>query len=169
AGRAWRAGGASPPVRREAGLSVLLVTIDTLRADAVGAYGNPGRATPWMDRLAAGGGRFDQAHAQNVMTLPSHANILTGRHPFEHGVRDNAGFRMRRDLDTLASLLKARGYRTGAFVSAFPLDARFGLDRGFDVYDDRFLNVDTSQAFFIQDRKGSRTAAPPLKWLPTPP
>ena len=72
-----------------------------------------------------------------MVTLPSHANILSGRLPFEHGVRDNAGFRFPADTDTLATLLKARGYRTGAFVSAFTLDSRFGLDRGFDVYDDQ--------------------------------
>src|SRR5215212_7259642 len=111
--------------------NVLLITIDTLRADAVGAYGNRTVATPWIDRLAAGGVRFDQAHASTVITLPSHANILAGVYPFRHGVRENAGFRFPTTIDTIATLLHARGYRTGAFVSAFPLDARFGLTRGF--------------------------------------
>src|SRR5262245_65272653 len=111
---AFRRGGT---VRREAGLDVLLITIDTLRADALGAYGNARAATPWIDRLAAGGVRFTRAHAHNVVTLPSHSNILSGRHPFLHGVRDNAGFRFPKDTETLATILKRRGYRTAAFVS----------------------------------------------------
>ena len=140
---------ASPPV------NVLLVTVDTLRADALGASGNPRASTPWMDRLAAAGVRFDRAHAHNVVTLPSHANILSGRYPFVHGVRDNAGFRFPETVDTLATLLKARGYRTGAFVSAFPLKARFGLARGFDEYDDR-LSSAARPAFLEQERLGRR-------------
>jgi choline-sulfatase len=143
---------------------VLLITIDTLRADALGAYGNATGATPWMDRLAAGGVRFDSAHAQNVVTLPSHANILSGRYPFVHGVRDNAGFRFPQSMDTLATILKARGYRTGAFVSAFPLDARFGLGRGFDEYDDR-LSEAARPAFLEQERAGTDTVARARAWL----
>src|SRR6266516_1789194 len=108
-------------VRRDASQNVLLITIDTLRADAVGAYGNRSVATPWMDRLAAGGVRFTAAHASTVVTLPSHANILSGVYPFRHGVRENAGFRFPANVDTIATVLKARGYRTAAFVSAFPL------------------------------------------------
>src|SRR5437870_736857 len=102
-------------VKREAGLDVVLVTIDTLRADALGASGNPAAATPWMDRLAREGVRFERAYAHNVVTLPSHANILSGRYPLQHGVRDSAGFRFAKGVDTLATLLGARGYRTGAF------------------------------------------------------
>jgi arylsulfatase A-like enzyme/Tfp pilus assembly protein PilF len=152
-------------VRREAGLRVLLVTVDTLRADALGAYGRAGAETPWMDRLAAEGVRFAEARAQNVVTLPSHANILSGRYPTDHGVRDNAGFRFPATTETLATLLKARGYRTGAFVSAFPLDSRFGLERGFDVYDDRFANVDTHTAFEMEERKGPETVALARDWI----
>src|SRR6185436_7259309 len=106
----------TPLVKREAGLSVLLITIDTLRADAVGAYDKRDSITPWIDRLALAGVRFDQAHAHNVVTLPSHSNILSGRYPLEHGVRDNSGFRFPKDTDTLATLLKAHGYKTAAFV-----------------------------------------------------
>src|SRR5213594_1324823 len=130
-------------VKREAGLDVVLVTIDTLRADALGASGNPAAATPWMDRLAREGVRFERAYAHNVVTLPSHANILSGRYPLQHGVRDNSGFRFPAETASLATILKAAGYRTGAFVSAFPLDARFGLGRGFDRYDDRLGNAET--------------------------
>src|SRR5262245_4072235 len=133
----WRRPAAPP--RRDPGLNILLITIDTLRADALGSYGNPRASTPWIDRLAAGGVRFDRAHAQTVVTLPSHANILSGVYPQDHGVRDNAGFRFPAARPTLATLLKSRGYATGAFISAFPLDARFGLARGFDVYDDSFV------------------------------
>ena len=152
-------------IRRAKDLDVLLITVDTLRADALGAYGNTSAQTPWMDRLASSGVRFDSAHAQNVVTLPSHANILSGRYPFEHGVRDNAGFRFPRTVETLATLLKARGYRTGAFVSAFPLDSRFGLNRGFDVYDDAFVGARAPRAFFEQERSGVETVARARRWL----
>jgi arylsulfatase A-like enzyme/Tfp pilus assembly protein PilF len=155
----------APAIRREAGLNVLLVTIDTLRADALGAYGNAKASTPHIDRLAAEGVRFDSAHAQTVLTLPSHANILSGLHPFDHGIRDNAGFRFPRERETLATILKARGYRTAAFVSAFPLDSRFGLQRDFDVYDDRFTNADTRTPFVMEERRGSDTAALAQAWI----
>ena len=154
-----------PAPAGEAGLSVLLITIDTLRADAVGAYGDARAATPWMDRLAAGGVRFDAAHAQNVVTLASHANILSGGYPWQHGVRDNAGFRFPAGRDTLATLLKGRGYRTGAFVSAFPLDARFGLARGFDVYDDRMAAAPAGPGFVEPERSGAATVALARRWL----
>jgi arylsulfatase A-like enzyme/Flp pilus assembly protein TadD len=156
--------GAPATVPREAGLNILLVTIDTLRADAVGAYGQPGGVTPWIDRLAAAGARFTNARAHNVVTLPSHANILSGRLPTEHGVRDNAGFRFPASLDTLATILDARGYRTGAFVSAFPLDSRFGLARGFEEYDDRFADA-ARPAFLIQERSGAETVAAARRWI----
>ena len=153
------------PVGRDSDLSVLLITIDTLRADAIGAYGNAAAATPWIDRLAAGGARFDRAHAHNVVTLPSHANLLSGRYPFDHGVRDNAGFRFPSTIDTLATLLHARGYRTAAFVSAFPLDSRFGLTRGFDVYDDSFVGATVQRPFFETQRPGTETVARARAWL----
>ncbi|MFI5184997.1 MAG: sulfatase, partial [Vicinamibacteria bacterium] len=154
-----------PPIRRDPGLSVLLVTIDTLRADALGCYGRKGAETPWIDRLAEGGVRFEEAHAHNVVTLPSHANLLSGRYPLEHGVRDNTGFRFPATQPTLATLLKAGGWQTGAFVSAFPLDSRFGLDRGFDVYDDRLGGTETTTAFLVPERKGTKTVAAARGWL----
>jgi arylsulfatase A-like enzyme/Flp pilus assembly protein TadD len=145
--------------------NVLLVTVDTLRADAVGAYGNARAATPWMDRLASRGLRFAHAHAHNVVTLPSHANILSGVLPFVHGVRDNAGFRFPADRPTLATLLKERGYRTAAFVSAFPLDSRFGLARGFDVYDDAFVQAGAPSAFLVQERPAPETVGRARRWI----
>ncbi len=155
----------SRPVRRDPGLSVLLITIDTLRADALGVYGNKTVATPWMDRLARGGVRFEQARAHNVVTLPSHANILSGRYPLDHGIRDNAAFRFPKGADTLATILGRAGYRTGAFVSAFPLDSRFGLDRGFDVYDDRLGDPEKRAGFLMQERSGRQTVEAARAWL----
>ncbi|HXB57772.1 MAG TPA: sulfatase-like hydrolase/transferase [Vicinamibacteria bacterium] len=148
-------------------MSVLLITIDTLRADALRCYGHATAETPWIDRLASGGVRFERAHAQNVVTLPSHANILSGRYPVVHGVRDNSGFRFPAGLETLATILKGRGYRTGAFVSAFPLDSRFGLNRGFDVYDDHLGDTEVSPAFHMEERRGSLTVAAAKRWLGT--
>src|SRR5580765_5678929 len=115
------------------GQHVLLITIDTLRADALGSYGGPA-ATPTLDRLAADGVRFDFAHAHAVVTLTSHANILTGTYPFQHGLRDNSGYRLPPDAPTLATRLKESGYSTAAFVGAFPVHSRFGLTNGFDRY-----------------------------------
>ena len=147
--------------------NLLLITVDTLRADALGAYGRSSAVTPWLDRLAAGGARFDRARAHSVLTLPSHANIMTGRLPPDHGVRDNAGFRLATAEETLATRLKARGFRTGAFVSAFPLDSRFGLARGFDVYDDAFIDAAPRPAFLEQERSGAATVDAAKRWLAT--
>ena len=154
----------SSPAAANPASTSCLITIDTLRADAVGASGQSAGVTPWIDRLASAGVRFSHAYAHNVVTLPSHANILSGRLPPEHGVRDNAGFRFPPSLDTLATILKARGYRTGAFVSAFPLDSRFGLARGFDEYDDRFADA-ARPAFLVQERSGPETVASAKRWM----
>jgi arylsulfatase A-like enzyme/Flp pilus assembly protein TadD len=152
-------------VKRDPGLSILLVSVDTLRADALGCYGRAGAATPWADRLAAEGVRFETAHAHNVVTLPSHANLLSGEYPLRHGVRDNTGFRFPKERPTLATILREKGWRTGAFVSAFPLDSRFGLDRGFEVYDDRLGGAETSAAFLVPERRGEETVRAALRWI----
>jgi arylsulfatase A-like enzyme/Flp pilus assembly protein TadD len=143
---------------------VLLITIDTLRADALGYAGNSQVRTPTLDRLARGGVVFRGAHAHNVVTLPSHANILTGLLPYQHGVRDNTGFRLSHGAPTLASLLKAKGYATAAFVGAFPLDARFGLNWGFDVYDDRYRRGKTSLDFEMPERPAAEVVAAAKAW-----
>lgn len=143
---------------------VLLVTIDTLRADALGFAGNRGVETPTLDRLASQGVVFENAHAHNVVTLPSHVNILTGLYPYEHGVRDNSGFRVGEKTPTLATWLKARGYATGAFVGAFPLDSRFGLSRGFDVYDDRYPKGKAALDFEMPERPAREVIAAALRW-----
>ncbi len=136
-------GGVAIPASHEKP-NVILITIDTLRADHLGCYGNPTMITPSMDSLAAGGATFSKVTAQVPLTLPSHTSILTSTYPPIHGVRDNARYRFSDDLPTLAEILRDNGYLTAAFVSAFVLDSRFGLDRGFEVYDDRIQN----QAYF---------------------
>lgn len=125
--------GETPPLP---GSHLLLVTIDTTRADALGCYGGPGWATPVMDELAGDGVRFDQARATAPVTLPSHATILTGLFPFEHGVRDNATFRLPADVRTLAERLRDEGYASAAVTGAFVLHSDFGLDQGFEIYSD---------------------------------
>jgi arylsulfatase A-like enzyme/Tfp pilus assembly protein PilF len=160
-----RSGTGAGSLPRASGADVVLVTIDTLRADAVGAYGRADAGTPWIDRLAHDGVRFETVRAHNVMTLPSHATILSGLLPLAHGIRDNSGFRFPEDLPTLATALKARGYRTGAFVSAFVLDSRFGLDRGFDVYDDRVGGAADRGGLVIPERPGPETVAAAVRWL----
>ncbi|MES1245270.1 MAG: sulfatase-like hydrolase/transferase [Acidobacteriota bacterium] len=168
-GEAVREGGGTPsgdiagPRPKEA-VDVVLVTIDTWRADALGASGGADAATPLLDRLASAGRLYVNAHAHNVLTLPSHTNILTGRYPYQHGVRDNSGFTVPEAVPTLATLLKQAGYATGAFVGAYPLDARFGLNRGFDVYDDHYPRGSNPSEFIMAERRGDQVVAPALAW-----
>jgi len=144
--------------------NVLLVTIDTLRADALGAYG--GRAsTPNLDRLAAGGARFSFAHAHAVVTLPSHTTILTGQLPYEHGMRDNSGFRVKDGTQTLATRLEAAGFATGAFVAGFPLTKRFGLTPGFDVYDDQMSELKGDVSFSMPERRADIVVSRAVEWI----
>lgn len=117
---------------------VVLVTIDTLRADRLGCYGDSAGTSPALDALARDGARFARASAATPVTLPSHATILTGRYPAAHGVRNNAAFTLRDSETTLAESLRAAGYRTGAFVGSWVLSRSFGLGQGFETYDDRF-------------------------------
>lgn len=117
---------------------VLLVTIDTLRADRLGCYGDSLAQTPNLDQLALDSIVFSEAQAVAPLTLPSHSSILTGLYPKNHGMRDNAGFRLPDEVQTLAESLKGQGYQTSAFVSAFVLSHSWGLDQGFDLYHDPF-------------------------------
>src|SRR5690349_18242197 len=125
--------GGAPARALAAPPDIVLITIDTLRADATGFGGNRRGTTPNLDRLAAMGRVFANAHAHSVVTLPSHTNILTGLYPYQHGVRDNSGFKLPANVATLATVLAAAGYRAAAFVGAYPLDSQFGLARGFAV------------------------------------
>ena len=155
-----------PFLRASAEQNVLLVTIDTLRADALGSYG--GRAaTPNLDRLAETGLRFTFAHAHAVMTLPSHSSILTGHYPFEHGVRDNAGYRLDDNAETLAELARGDGLATGAFVGAFPLDRQFGLAQGFDVYHDVGGRMVAQGDFAFTERRAEEVVNDARAWIDT--
>jgi len=148
------------------GSNVLLVTIDTLRADRVGAYGNAMNLTPTLDGLAAGGVRFARAYAHVPLTLPSHATILAAKYPTRTGVHDNGTINPTftlGDMPTLATMMKRAGYRTAAFIGAFVLDARFGLNRGFDVYDDRVAG--SSVDLDIVQRPAEQVLAPAFDWI----
>ena len=147
------------------GTSVLLITVDTLRRDRLGAYGGRPGLTPTLDALAAAGIRFNRAFSHAPMTLPAHASILTGRTPLRHGVRNNATFRLRDDVPTLATVLKASGYRTGAFVGAFVLDARYGLSHGFDIYDDHYASSAGGPTFGFAERRADEVVQKAGDWI----
>ncbi|MCI0416952.1 sulfatase-like hydrolase/transferase [bacterium] len=118
--------------------NVMLVTIDTLRADHLPAYGYSKVKTPNLDRVAAQSFKFARAFAHVPLTLPSHASILTGRLPISHGVRDNGSFHLEDSENTLAEILRDKGYATAGFISAFVLDSTFNIQQGFDFYYDNF-------------------------------
>ncbi len=140
----------------------VLITVDTLRADTLGFAGNAQVDTPTLDRLAAGGRVFSSAHAHSVTTLPSHASILSGLYPHQHGVRHNGGFVLSADVPTLGSMLQAAGFATAAFVGAFPLDSRFGLDQGFEIYDDDYGAEDS--LFLYSERTGDEVVERATDW-----
>ncbi len=133
--------------------NVLFITFDTTRADALGCYGNEDSQTPTLDALAAEGFLFEQAFATAPITLPSHSSMFTGTYPLAHGVRDNGTFKLPSARITLAEVLSERGFVTGAAIGAFPLTREFGLDQGFDFYDDRI-------SAGRQDFQGQLTAEP---------
>jgi arylsulfatase A-like enzyme/Flp pilus assembly protein TadD len=140
--------------------SVLLVTIDTLRADHVGAYGAVDARTPILDRLAAEGTRFTTAIASAPLTLPSHASILTGLYPPRHGVRYNGISRLQPSFETLTERLRDAGYATGAVVGSYVLAGKYGLDQGFEHYDD-----DTRSRGDPAQRPASEVTDGALAWL----
>ncbi|MFN7980234.1 MAG: sulfatase-like hydrolase/transferase [Vicinamibacterales bacterium] len=128
----WRFAKASAPVNGP----IILVSIDSLRADRLPVYGYAGGHTPAIDALAADAVVFDRAYAHVPETLPAHATLLTGRLPFETGVRDSAGFALPASARTIAELLRDRGYKTGGIVSSFLLRKETGISSGFTFFDD---------------------------------
>jgi arylsulfatase A-like enzyme/Flp pilus assembly protein TadD len=153
------------PPGRLAGANLLFVTIDTLRADHLGVYGSRAGLTPRLDRLASEGIVFEEALSHVPLTLPSHASIFTAKYPTSHGVHDNGTFRLDGKQKTLASILKGRGYQTSAFVGAFVLDARFGVDQGFDQYDDYYGEKRAFESFVELERRADDVLTPAERWL----
>jgi choline-sulfatase len=154
--------GAGPASARP---SLLLITIDTVRADHLGAYGDKTAETPALDRLARQGVRFADASSAVPLTLPSHASLLSGLLPPHHGVRNNGAGAFPEGKSTLATLLAGEGYRTGAFVGAFVLDHRFGLARGFEVYDDEIARDPDAGLSLEAERPGREVVDRALRWL----
>jgi arylsulfatase A-like enzyme/Tfp pilus assembly protein PilF len=143
--------------------NLVLITIDTLRADRVGAYGAATGATPTLDVLATEGVRFDQVQTAAPLTGPSHATIFTGQYPPVHGVRGNVVFSLGTQHPTLASLLKREGYETAAFVGAYPVAAAFGFNQGFDTFDEDFH--ESSPGDQGAERPANEVADAAIRWL----
>jgi arylsulfatase A-like enzyme/tetratricopeptide (TPR) repeat protein len=160
----WWSRGPAFDLTSSADQNILLVTIDTLRADALGVYGGPA-ATPNLDRLASHGARFTFAHSHAVVTLPSHTSILTGEFPYQHGMRDNSGYRVKDGTATLATRLKPLGFATGAFIGGFPVSKRFGLTPGFDAYDDQLPEVKGEVSFAMPERRADVVVSRALDWI----
>jgi len=158
-------GAACAPAERPR--SILLVTLDTTRADRLGCYGRAGAETPVLDALAARGARFERAFTTAPITLPAHASLLSGATPPHHGLRDNGIRALDQGVYTLAEAARAAGRRTAAFVSGFPLDARFGLEQGFEHYDDRLAAETPGGVTRIQERRGDLTVGAARDWLAT--
>mgnify|MGYP002629919842 CR=1 FL=1 len=144
--------------------NLLLITLDTTRADRIGSYGHAAAQTPNLDRLATAGVRFERAYAHVPLTLPTHASLLTGTLPPEHGIHDNGRRALSPELTSMAQVFQHKGYRTGAFVSAIALDGSFGLNRGFEVYDDQ-LASGAAPGVRVIDRPGDQTTDRALAWL----
>jgi len=144
----------------------ILITIDTLRADRIGCYGFQWIDTPFIDLFASRGIKFTRCISQTPLTLPSHTSLLTGTLPLFHGVRDNGGFIVPPELKTLAELFKQNGYETAAFVGAYVLDSKWGLNQGFDYYFDQFdLSRFEKVSLGTVQRPGNEVMDEALAWL----
>ena len=145
--------------------NVLLITLDTVRADHLGCYGARAASTPTLDALAASGVRFAAAVAHAPLTAPSHASILTSRTPLGHGVRDNGAYVLPEGVRSVAEDFRAAGYKTAAFVSGFPLTRRFGFDRGFETYDDHLPRGSDPRRTAYVERNAAGTTDAALQWI----
>lgn len=144
--------------------NLLMITFDTTRADHIGAYGWKHARTPTIDKLATEATLFESAFATVPLTLPSHTAIMTGIYPFYSGVRDNSQFHVLPELNTLAERLQGQGYQTGATVAAFVLNSQFGLDQGFDNYDDEIPEREFER-FQIPERNAQEVVDAAIEWL----
>ncbi|MGD9346686.1 MAG: sulfatase-like hydrolase/transferase, partial [Candidatus Aminicenantes bacterium] len=133
-------------------LNIVIVTLDTLRADRLGCYGYEKAETPHLDEIARMGVKFENTVCQSPLTLPSHASIFTGLYPLYHQIRDNGAYYLDERFQTLAEIFKEKSYNTAAFVGAFPVDSRFGLDQGFTLYEDNFKEDEKFKAFYSERR-----------------
>jgi arylsulfatase A-like enzyme/Tfp pilus assembly protein PilF len=145
--------------------NVLLVTLDTTRADRLGCYGYAPALTPALDALAARGVLFERAYTPAPLTLPSHASLMTGLYPPEHGLLVNGRGRLDESLSTLAEVFRDAGYDTAAFLGSFVLHSKFGLDRGFRTYDDDMTNTDPTEDGLHRQRDGVWVVDAALAWL----
>ncbi|HRX84853.1 MAG TPA: sulfatase-like hydrolase/transferase [Phycisphaerae bacterium] len=146
--------------------NVLLVTLDTTRPDRIGCYGYAAAQTPNLDALAAHGVLFEDAVTCATSTLPAHATIHTGLSPLHHGAHENGRSRLAADHTTLAERLRQAGYATAAFVSCFVLDARFGLDQGFDTYEFKVgVGLRGEPASLVHERRADDTTRSASAWL----
>jgi arylsulfatase A-like enzyme/Tfp pilus assembly protein PilF len=148
------------------GLNLVVITLDTTRADRLGAYGYPNAGTPHLDALAADGVLFEHASTAAPITLPAHSSLFTGRFPPQHGVRDNGGYFLSDKEQTLAETLKARGYATGGFIAAYVLDSKWGIAQGFDTYFDDF-DLSKYKVFSMGaiQRPGNEVVDHALPWI----
>ena len=159
-------GGPSPSAEARHARHLVIVTIDTLRADRVGVYGYKGAATPHLDAIARDGAMAPQASAHVPLTRPSHVTLFTGRLPSETGIRDNISPAVVQGQPLLAEVLKSAGFATGAFVSSVVLDASSGLDRGFDVYADEIAGAGGGAEFLnTLQKKGDTVTTEAIAWL----
>ena len=145
-------------------INVLLITLDTTRADRIGCYGHQSARTTAIDALSEAGVTFDNAYVTVPLTLPSHASMLTGLYPAENGLHNNGEGRLG-DVPTLAGILKENDYRTAAFIGAVVLHAKGGLDRGFDVYDDDMAGGERHGDETHLMRSGRMVVDAALDWL----
>ena len=163
-GRAARPANGARATPAPAARSVLLITVDTLRADRLGCYGDTRARTPRIDALAAAGTVFERAFTPVPITLPAHASLFTGLIPPAHGVRGNGAFALATGVATLAEALSAAGRSTAAFVGGFPLARRFGLDRGFGHYDDR-MGKPSGVHYEFAERRADAVVDAAIAWL----
>lgn len=151
--------------RRSPDLNVILVTIDTLRADHVGAYGEKRATTPTLDALASEGVRFDHCVSQVPLTLPSHVSILSATYPLYHQVRDNGAFLVPDALTLVSEALQARGLDTAAFIGAFVLHSKWGLNQGFATFSDRFDMGRYGKIMLQNEKRASEVLGDARRWL----
>ncbi len=165
-------GGCAAPSRPRS--NVLILTLDTTRADRLGCYGYAEAMTPHLDGFAADRAiRFDRAISPVPLTLPSHTTIMTGTFPVWHGIHDNDGFFLDEDVTTLAEILGQAGFATGAVIASFPLDAQFNLDQGFDTYNDNYqqdwtqaeIEARTTFSFGFLERRADQVNEAAYRWL----